>query len=72
MAQSTSPADTGRIAARLAELGVSLPEAAKPIANYVPAFITCDMLIISGHVPMLVGKIVYSFNIGSVVLIEMA
>ena len=70
MAQSTSPADTGRIAARLAELGVTLPEAAKPIANYVPAVITGDLLFISGQVPMREGKIAYTGKLGAGVPIE--
>ncbi|MFC0385036.1 RidA family protein [Muricoccus vinaceus] len=63
-------ADAGRIAARLAELGVALPEAAKPIANYVPAVITGDLLFISGQVPMRDGKIAYTGKLGAAVPIE--
>ncbi|HEY8613259.1 MAG TPA: RidA family protein [Roseomonas sp.] len=58
-------ADQGRIAARLAELGVTLPEAAKPIANYVPAVITGDLLFVSGQVPMREGKIAYTGKLGA-------
>ena len=64
-------ADHGRIAARLAELGVELPEAAKPIANYVPAVVTGDLLFVSGQVPMRDGKIAYTGKLGVAVPIEM-
>ena len=64
-------ADHGRIAARLAELGVELPEAAKPIANYVPAVVTGDLLFVSGQVPMRDGKIAYTGKLGAAVPIEM-
>lgn len=35
---------------RLAALGVTLPAAAAPVANYVPAVITGNLLVISGQV----------------------
>lgn len=34
---------------RLAELGVSLPQAVAPIANYVPAVLSGNLLVISGQ-----------------------
>jgi len=37
--------------ARLTALGVSLPAAAAPVANYVPFVITGSLLIISGQLP---------------------
>lgn len=37
---------------RLAELGVTLPDAAAPAANYVPSVISGNMLYISGQIPM--------------------
>ncbi|SHJ56698.1 Enamine deaminase RidA, house cleaning of reactive enamine intermediates, YjgF/YER057c/UK114 family [Roseomonas rosea] len=63
-------AQQGRIAARLKELGVELPEAAKPIANYVPAVITGDLLFVSGQVPMRGGKIAYTGKLGAGVQVE--
>ncbi|MCR0981731.1 RidA family protein [Roseomonas populi] len=63
-------ASADRILARLAELGVSLPEAAKPIANYVPAVITGDLLFVSGQVPMRDGKIAYTGKLGATVQVE--
>jgi enamine deaminase RidA (YjgF/YER057c/UK114 family) len=40
----------GRIAARLQELGITLPPAPKPAANYVPYVITGNLVFISGQV----------------------
>lgn len=34
---------------RLAALGITLPQAAAPIANYVPAVLTGNLLVISGQ-----------------------
>jgi enamine deaminase RidA (YjgF/YER057c/UK114 family) len=47
----TSPAK------RLEELGITLPEAAKPAANYVPYVISGKQVIISGQLPFLNGVI---------------
>lgn len=41
---------TGRIAARLTELGLTLPQAAAPVANYVPFVLTGNQLYISGQI----------------------
>ena len=40
----------GEITKRLAGLGVTLPAAAAPVANYVPYVITGNLLVISGQV----------------------
>ncbi|MDJ1157207.1 RidA family protein [Chelatococcus sp. SYSU_G07232] len=37
------------IEAKLVELGIALPPAAAPVANYVPAVITGNLLVISGQ-----------------------
>ena len=49
---------TGRIEARLAELGITLPEAAAPLADYVPWVMTGNLLFISGQVPIERGELV--------------
>jgi len=63
-------ASADRTAARLAELGVTLPQPAAPIANYVPAVITGNLLFVSGQVPMRDGKIAYTGKLGSMVEVE--
>jgi enamine deaminase RidA (YjgF/YER057c/UK114 family) len=42
----------GRIDARLKELGIVLPKAAAPVANYVPWVVTGSLVYISGQGPM--------------------
>ncbi|MEC8038043.1 MAG: RidA family protein, partial [Pseudomonadota bacterium] len=46
----------GTIDARLRELGITLPDAPAPVANYVPAVRTGNLLFISGQVAMVNGK----------------
>lgn len=41
---------SGRIEARLAELGITLPQATAPVANYVPFVQTGNLVHISGQV----------------------
>ena len=47
-----------RIDNRLAELAITLPEPAKPVANYVPYVITGNQLFISGQVSLGVDGLV--------------
>ncbi|MCL5777250.1 RidA family protein [Limibaculum sp. FT325] len=42
---------TGRIETRLAEMGLTLPAPAKPVASYVPYVQTGNLLFMSGQVP---------------------
>lgn len=55
---------------RLKDLGVSLPEAAAPAANYVPFAKTGNQLFISGQLPMLDGKIQVTGKLGDEVSLE--
>lgn len=41
---------TGTVEARLSELGITLPEAPNPVANYVPYVISGSLLFISGQI----------------------
>jgi enamine deaminase RidA (YjgF/YER057c/UK114 family) len=43
---------SGRIAARLKELGIDLPKAPAPVANYVPWVKTGSLLFVSGQITM--------------------
>ncbi len=48
----------GRIAARLAELGITLPEGTAPQANYVPYTLSGDLVFISGQVAKLGDELI--------------
>ena len=47
---------SGRVAARLKELDLALPDAPAPVANYVPAVRTGNQLVVSGQIPLEGGK----------------
>jgi len=47
---------SGRIDARLRELGIALPTPPKPAANYVPARRSGSLMFIAGQVPTVDGK----------------
>jgi enamine deaminase RidA (YjgF/YER057c/UK114 family) len=42
---------------RLAELGLDLPDAARPVGAYVPAVRTGDLIFTSGQIPMRKGEL---------------
>ncbi len=54
----------GRIDARLKELGITLPQAATPVANYVPFVITGNLVFISGQGPMGPKGVEYAGKLG--------
>lgn len=58
------------IESKLKELGLNLPEAAKPIAAYVPAVTSRGQVIVSGQLPMLNGELISLGKIPSQVSIE--
>ena len=55
---------TGKINARLLELGIELPEAASPAANYVPYALEGNTLYIAGQVPSWNGKLLHIGKVG--------
>jgi enamine deaminase RidA (YjgF/YER057c/UK114 family) len=46
------------IADRLAELGITLPQAAAPVAAYVPVVVTGNLAHVSGQLPFVGGELV--------------
>jgi enamine deaminase RidA (YjgF/YER057c/UK114 family) len=51
--------------ARLAELGLALPPAAKPLASYVPALRSGDYVYTSGQLPSVDGELVEVGKVGT-------
>ena len=56
---------SGKIEARLAELGITLPEAAAPAANYVPYTITGNLVFVSGQITILNGEVKHIGRLGA-------
>jgi enamine deaminase RidA (YjgF/YER057c/UK114 family) len=56
---------TGRIEARLAELGFTLPAVATPLAAYVPAVLDGDRVWVSGQLPFVDGALPVAGRVGS-------
>ncbi|NYD43635.1 RidA family protein [Nocardioides panaciterrulae] len=57
---------------RLAELGLSVPEVAKPVAVYVPAVRTGNYVFTSGQLPMRSGELMLTGKVGGEVSPEEA
>lgn len=65
-------AATGRVAARLGELGLVLPSVAAPVAAYVPAVRTGDHVWTSGQLPFVDGALPVTGKVGAEVDVETA
>lgn len=55
---------------KLQELGISLPQAPQPVANYVPTVRTGNLLFVSGHGPYNDGKTKTSGKVGKELTLE--
>ena len=57
---------------RLAELGLAVPEVAKPVAAYVPAVRSGDHVFTSGQLPMQEGALMRTGKVGAEVSADVA
>jgi len=57
------------VADRLAELGIKLPPVAAPVAAYVPAVRTGDLVYTSGQLPTVAGELAATGRVGAEVSI---
>lgn len=62
----------GRVEARLAELGLSLPEVVPPLASYVPAVLSGPYVYTAGQLPMVDGALPVTGKVGAEVTPEEA
>jgi enamine deaminase RidA (YjgF/YER057c/UK114 family) len=53
------------VEARLADLGIALPDVAPPVAAYVPAVISGNHVYTSGQLPFIEGKLTASGKVGA-------
>ena len=58
--------------ARLAELNISLPSPAAPLAAYVPAVRTGNLVYTSGQLPLIGGEVTHAGKVGAEVTPEEA
>lgn len=60
----------GTIDAKLAELGIALPQPAAPVANYIGFNIVGNLVVVSGQIPFVDGKIAVTGKLGAGVSVE--
>ncbi|WP_055586253.1 RidA family protein [Peterkaempfera griseoplana] len=61
-----------KVESRLAELGLTLPEVVPPLAAYVPAVRSGDLVLTSGQLPMADGRMAVTGKVGGEVTAEEA
>ena len=61
---------SGTVAARLQELGLEIPEAAAPVANYVGYVVSGNLVFVSGQLPLADGKLQVTGKLGDSVSLE--
>jgi enamine deaminase RidA (YjgF/YER057c/UK114 family) len=57
----------GAVEDRLAELGLSVPDVAKPVASYVPALRSGSFVYTSGQLPLKAGELMATGKVGGAV-----
>jgi enamine deaminase RidA (YjgF/YER057c/UK114 family) len=57
---------------RLAELGLTLPPVATPLAAYIPAIVSAGQVLTSGQLPTVQGELVATGKVGAEVTVEQA
>jgi enamine deaminase RidA (YjgF/YER057c/UK114 family) len=62
----------GKIDARLKELGIEIPQAAAPVANYVGYVITGKLCFVSGQVPIVGGEFKHQGKVGAEISVDEA
>ena len=60
----------GRIEARLKALGIELPKAAAPAANYVPFTVSGRLLFVAGQIPFWNGQLKFVGTVGKEFSVE--
>lgn len=58
------------VADRLAELGLELPPVAKPVAAYVPAVVTGNLVFTAGQLPFVSGTLAATGKFGAALVAE--
>lgn len=56
--------------AKISEMGLTIPEVAKPVAAYVPSIKVGDYVYTSGQIPFVSGKLAYAGKVGQDLQLE--
>ncbi|MBU0687554.1 MAG: RidA family protein [Candidatus Margulisbacteria bacterium] len=59
-----------KIETKIKELGFTLPDVPKPVASYIPAVKTGNLVFTAGMLPMVKGKLAYNGKVGADVSLE--
>ena len=62
----------GKVDQRLTELGIELPQAGKPVANFVPCVQSGPTLYISGQIPIVNGEVKHVGKVGREISLDEA
>ena len=60
----------GKVEARLVSLGIALPEAPNPVANYVPSCLSGNLLFISGQISKAANGSIVTGRLGAGMTVE--
>ena len=60
----------GKISEKLRELGLELPAAAKPVANYVPWVKSGSLIFVAGQIPVVAGKPQFAGQVGGTISLD--
>lgn len=60
----------GKVEGRLSELGITVPQAAAPVANYVGYVKSGNLVFVSGQVTLKDGKVEYIGKLGAEISLE--
>lgn len=60
----------GTIEGNLAKLGITLPVPAAPVANYIAYNIVGNLLVVSGQIPFVDGKVAFTGKVGAGLSVE--
>ena len=55
---------------KIKELGLELPEVAKPVAAYIPALLSGDYVFTAGQIPFVKGELKYKGKVGGELSLE--
>lgn len=72
MSEDTTIGGTSRVEARLAEIGLTVPEAVPPVAAYQPAVVADGVVYTAGQLPLVDGELPHRGKVGAEVTAEQA